>query len=40
MNNNELTFKQIKLIEKIKRLSDEDLSQFIDFYLKEIGQSD
>lgn len=40
MNNDELTFKQLELIKKIKTMTDEDLAQLIDFYLKEIGQSD
>lgn len=39
MNNDELTLKQLELIKKIKTMTDEELAQFIDFYLKGIGQS-
>lgn len=40
MKKTELTHKQLELINKIKNMSNEELTIFIDFYLKEIDQLD
>jgi len=40
MKNTELTHKQLELINKIKNMSNEELTIFIDFCLKEIDQLD
>lgn len=40
MKKTELTHKQLEIINKIKNMSNEELTIFIDFCLKEIDQSD